>query len=257
MTTVAHENLVGSPTYNFARKESTAEYEILMNKSYVTALLLDLFPPRVGKIAPFGAPLPGMPFLFPQSVSMEPFPKDKTMVQASLVKAKISYKTRDNEQPPDAGTLLTHTTDVGGDFMTLPSSGLRWESETKAIQEEDLQAGKIMPTIEHAMSWDEVAVVPYGAIRASIGCVNNSAFFGAPAETLLFCGASISREVMTDGAQKFKIDYKFTERPIVTASGTFGWNHFYRASEGQWERLKTRPTGEDIYQKVNFAPLFA
>ena len=190
---------------------------------------------------------------------MEPFPKDKTMVQAYKCKCKISYKTRTNESPADAGTLLTHTTDVGGDFMTIPSSGLRWESEPieKAIEEEDMQAGRILPTIEHQMSWDEVSFVPYGAIRNSIGCVNSANWFGAAAETLLFCGASIGREVMTDGSQTYKIDYKFTERPIVTDTGTFGWNHFYRAGKGRWEKIKTKPTNEDIYKKVNFNPLFS
>jgi len=253
----------GSPTFEFSQKGSTSTLDILIHPSSLIAMLNNLFPPMVGTHQPLGLSHPDASYLYPETVSVSPFPKDLTHghgppdAQAPKLRCKIKYKTTERNDDDEPGTLVTHTIDVGGDFLTLPGHGLKWKGESQAVQEEDIQAGKIVPQMEHQLSWDDVSTVPYSAIRNCIGCVNNSSFFGAARETMLFCGANIERSVLTDGTASYKIDYKLSERVLRQGSTSVGWNHFYRPGTGNWEKLQTLNTNELIYTQVNLQSLFS
>ena len=269
---MSYEILAGSPTLTFGKEKSSGKMNILMRQSFLPKFIADAMPPpymtngedgKKKKVYPLGAPMPNYGFLFCTGVSVSPFPSDLPLGHSvsgyPMVQCSVSYSTPDedkDEEEEDAETVLTHSYDVGGEFLTIPSTGLKWEGEANAVKNEDMQAGKIIPQIEHGIGWERVAKVPFAAIRSCIGCVNSGSFFGAAKETLLFVGASITKTVNTDGETEWKVDYKFSERVVNSGSKQLGWNHFYRPDKGEWQKLKTMKTGDNIYKGESFTSLF-
>tara|TARA_B100000519_G_scaffold171024_1_gene157089 strand:+ start:40479 stop:41273 length:795 start_codon:yes stop_codon:yes gene_type:complete len=260
-----YEILGGSPTINFARKKSTATMEVSMYYASLQTLLYQLFPPARnvgGRLqVPLGTPLPGYSLLFPKSAAVTPFPDDLplgySMHGLARCKVTIQYETLTDEKDADANNnLVTHTLDVSGEFLTMPSTGLKWQGEAKAIPNDDLQAGKIIPQVEHSISWPDVLNVPYSAIRNCVGKVNSGNFFGAAAESLLFVGAQIEKTVNSHGKRTYKVDYRFSERLLKHKNQSVGWNHFFDPKTGNWRYLVTLKGGDKMYDDANFKTLF-
>ena len=81
-------------------------------------------------------------------------------------------------------------------------------------------------------------------IRNLTGKVNNSLFSFStgkiPPETLLFLGAELKRDIMSNGVRAWELTYHFSERQVdselsckvggqvVENSDIGGWNHFWR-----------------------------
>lgn len=213
---------------------------------------------------PLPRTMPGFPWLYTKSVKIEPFIDDKPGGPSALgaayihtARVTIQYETLDREEETvDSKTFLSHKISIGGEFLTLPASGFKWEGTTKIVQNEDIGGGKLIPTAEHQFTWDLVPNPPFAAIRAAVGGVNNATFFGAAAETLLFLGAEMERQFTTDGLSPWKLDYRFSERLLKFGSQSVGWNHFYRPNTGTWTRLIAVATSAYVYPLVPYSGLF-
>jgi len=259
---VSYEILAGSPKFNFQREGSTGSMEVLIAWGDINALAAEMFPPPFFVngflFFPPRGTMPGYSWLKAESMTVEPFPADLPGGGAadSHAKCNLTFKADPREEDEDGETLLTHTYDVGGEFLTLPQSGMRWEGGDP-IKQEDITAGKIVPQVEHQMTWEQVPFVPIAAIRANIGTVNGGPFFGASSESLLFVGAQITRTVTTDGQQPYKVDYRFSERVLQHGSYRVGWNHFFNPDNGQWRRIVSVGTGAYVYRYGNFGALFS
>lgn len=171
----------------------------------------------------------------------------------------IDYKTtdRDEDQGDDGDSddpqkFMTHSISLGGQFLNMPSSGLKWDGEVDPIKADNINAGKIIPTIEHQFDWEFVPNPPFASIRTSIGRVNSGSFVGASSESLLFLGAEASREITYQGAKLWRISYRFSERLL---EGNKGWNYFYREDTGSWELLR-QLNGDTIYEATDFSSIF-
>ncbi len=177
----------------------------------------------------------------------------------SLAKIEVTYTRVDFDEEDDGAggfDLLSRKWSFTGEFMTLPSHSLEWEDiPGQAVQQEEISAAKIIPTIEHSITQHRRTSINWTAIRENFGKVNDGEYQGAADETLLLAGVEISFQFNSNGTKVYTQDLKFHERLIKQGANTYGWNHFLRA-DGQWKRLKDK-AGNLIYPKTNdFADLF-
>jgi len=165
----------------------------------------------------------------------------------------------------DPVPMLTHEWDVGGEFLVFKGATLQWSDG--AAGGSDARGGILIPTVEWSVTWPRLTTPPFSAIRSCIGKVNsNSMTFDTGTvdpETLLFLGAKVRRDFLSDGSLAWQFTYKFSERrvPAADQAAIGGWNHFFRnnpAKNGFYRlRLTTAVNGsKDIYQLIDFSPLF-
>jgi hypothetical protein len=261
-----YEVMAGSPTFSFARDDFSKQEEWKMTWNDAKDLAAVLYPPPkwVGGFLVAQPPLSqsisvmgNTVVLVADAASFEPFNKDFVGGQAEgeqWAKVNVTFKLRNDDEEEE--TLLSHSITIGGEFMTLPNSQMLYKTTGNPVANEDIKAAKVVPSLEHSMEWNEVPQIPYSAIRSCIGCVNGGSFFGAAAETLLFSGADISRQVTTDGTKPWKVSYKFSEKGINAYSGLGGWNHFYDPLNDRWDYLVSSVNGAKVYETRNFSTLF-
>lgn len=211
---------------------------------------------------------PAISYLFVSDVDIKPLhpnpsPDSLTITDGvlhhDLAEIEITYSPLNIQQESDGsgGTdLLTRRWSFGGEFMTMPSNSLEWEDQPNVpVQQEEISAAKIIPSIEHSITVHRKLTINWTALRANIGKVNDGVFESAADETLLFAGAEVTFTVNNVGTRVGTLDLKFQERCIKQGANTYGWNHFLR-SDGNWKRLKDR-AGNLIYPKsTTFADLF-
>lgn len=281
---MVREVLAGFPKFSANREGETATLLVKTPWSDIDAFLLELLPELglIGSVVTTpGAPFPQLPFLRVSQVDIEPFDKtlgpittgtglgetDAITHPAGGALFTIQYKTGegDDDCPGDetTGPNINYTIDIQADVLTLPNTGLEWSADdangNKHVSE-DLQAGIVLPMIEHNAEIMNVPNPPMAAIRSTIGKINNGDFRGATEKTMLFAGASVSLGFTTQGSPVATVSYRFLERGWKTASGTaVTWLMMYRskpnAGDQHWQDIK-QLDGNDIYQSGNFNALF-
>ena len=284
---VAFDEFSDSPTYRFGFSGHSATRHGLIPWGSIKTLVAELFPVSfaadtsgfsgIGKAfpSPFGAALRV------DSLEVRPFtdriigPGDgsggvdlttdfDSLVQYEYADCVVTYTTPrfpdlDEQDPVE---LLDHKWSAGGEFLTLPSSELQWNDGPTAVSS-DITPGRLVPTINHTITWPRVKKPPFAAIRAAIGTVNNAAFSMrtgvAAAETLLFTGAELGQTIMSDGARAWNVTYHVSEKRTEAEdnSGIGTWNHFWRneSSKVGFYRMETS-SSEKIYRTSNFDTLF-
>jgi hypothetical protein len=208
--------------------------------------------------------MPGVPYLLTEDIEIEPFveglPGGTGVGYSTLAKVTINYATSskagDESQQNQPTFVFNQSINVGGEFLTLSAAGLKWEGTSTAIKGDDVQAGKMIPTLEHELKWDNIINPPFAAIRDMIGKVNGTGFNGASVETLLFLGAQMTRQGSVEiGVHPWDITYKFSEKIVKQGGLSVGWNHFFRPDTGKFHRLK-QVDGNAIYDSAAFDYLF-
>lgn len=226
-------------------------------------------------------PFPQQPNLIADEIAVEPFLPDNPDGSTAITlgsnlnaytsggtRITVTYRTRFDEtnlprsdlpSVPNA-TYLTYQADLGAEVITIPGRMFEWADGTKIP--DDVNAGIVVPTGTYTLTWHRVLQPPWTVIRAMRGRVNASTFLGAPAETVLFLGASIIREfqLISDGGF-WRVEYRFAENTKELASGTkVGWNHFWRenvAGGEHWATVTAHDNSEKIYKTGDFTTLFA
>lgn len=140
----------------------------------------------------------------------------------------IQYSSLEQQSPSDQNEadqdgdgdpvpFLTHSWSIGGDFITLDNAKMFWSSGTSA-EATGIAANKIIPTIEHSINWKRVLNPPFDEIRNCLGKVNEKKMTFATGtiypECLLFNGAEMSRDIMSDGTRAWDVTYRFSERRV-------------------------------------------
>ena len=157
---------------------------------------------------------------------------------------------------PDGSTEVTgliHQLTSGGETIKLQDSSLYWSDDLSA-KESGLTCVKIIPTIEHNVTWKRVISPPWESMRTLIGKVNNVDLGPFQTgtmleETLMYLGFTATPDITPDGQRVWEIGYRFSERRIdelsksavggskvadginVSNPNTGGWNHFYKQEE--------------------------
>lgn len=188
----------------------------------------------------------------------------------------ITYGMADAGDTPDSndgstpehenGTILSYAMDFGGEYVVLPTIALEWEDDATVPVPDDAHPTKLVPIIEHKLTWSRVLYPPWTYIRSYSGKVNKALWFGADAETVLFTGARAQKEFLGfDDFDKplmgWKIEYSFKEKRIKWTDGggvdqIAGWNHVWRHGDFSpvWPgfyKLVEPISGEFIYQTAD------
>ncbi len=219
-------------------------------------------------------------------------------------KMTVNYAPNTFEEPEDSTdgekpgaeeiVFLDNEISVSGEYLTWPNQGVRWERNASAAGEidragcvaegaavlasgtpiarsnqvsEEIKVGIIIPLLEHSLTWNQVPRVPWAAIRSTMGRVNKLTWAGSPPGTLLFAGATASRQTTQFGAKAWKLTYKISEKNLpkpksgagsLPADPAIGWNHFLRpiGTWTRWDRLMYGPNCQLVYPEADFSALF-
>lgn len=279
------------PVFKVGKDGITATRVLKIAWGDIDAFMKEVFPggsvTSGGKISPNPLQYPGKPYLFIQDCDITPFDEEYPSTNDDFGVATcpsgaictLSYSTtsftpsnnQDNPTGADGEVILSKNLQIGGEYLTLPAKSLQWEtgfgSGLDANQFEDLQAAKLIPTVEFVYTIHRYPELPLDVIVNTIGRVNANyeRRFNAQPETLLYVGCNAHMNVTTEGDEAWEIEHRFIMRVIwvqelVPGEGiTFvakGWNHFLKPDSGNWFRLKVKG-GDYIYNTADtFEPLF-
>jgi len=283
----------GYPIGNISAEQATVTVRGQIAWSDLTAKLAELFPlpttsgPGANKLDPlFG-------FFRCQSCEFLPVGADPTVVGggATSVSAydadfelpnyefawlNIVYSSVQVEFPNEGSTSdkpdgvtpvpgLLHQLNAGGEVVTLDQNSLVWSDEI-SVNGTNVSAHKVVPTIEHSVTWKRVSSPPWEAMRTLIGKVNDMDLGPFQTgtmteETLLYLGFSASPDISASGVVVWDIVFRFSERRVDeltkasigganTADGVTGheseyggWNHFWKQEE---EKVTDDVTGDAV-----------
>jgi len=257
----------GSPVYSGDGRKLSAIRQGEIDWSDIDALYLELFPAAVGGIPQLPALCPGSSVLRVSGVKFEPLFSDAQIAsttgtgianpinQYDCCKVTVNYKTLSYDQAnPSTDQILTRRVSIGGQFMTIPNTGLKWDDGDCAdITNPDILAAKFIGTIDHEITFHRVPSIPWATLRSLIGKTNSAAFEGAAVETLLFEGVSLQQTVTAGGAEPWQMTCKFKERN-VDGNNSITWNHFFDPdpNQGKWRKVVTQNGGAKVYPTGDF-----
>lgn len=261
-----YEELAGSPTFSATPDGMSATQIYKMGIGGGLLLADESFPAPVQSPCGFEfnptRKMPGFPWLHTKQIDVEGFdpenPRQGTQHNFYAEGERVTIEYQTSAENEDV-TVLTHRVGIGGEFMQMPSHGLKWSDQApgETVQEEDVGAAKVIPTVEHELTFNWVPDPPFDKIVAKIGMVNGlTNLFNATPETLMFIGADADRNITSQGADAWKVVYRFSQRVVkMGGAGSIGWNHFFRPSDGIWKKLQDK-NGNDMYESTTFSDLF-
>lgn len=283
---VSFKELAGSPLETYGPEGMKAERRILVAWEDRHAIVAEL----LGDGYEFGgagrAAYPERAAVVAMRVKLEPWPKspedqgaftditsDLNSYSGKYTQIAIDYQLLAPGELPEPmefeeGTFLTYRMDFGGEYEALSGESFRWQYDESIPVPPDAVPKVRVPIAEHHLTWHRVINPPWGAIRNCSGKVNNAAFLGAPAETVLLDGAVADKEfIFVDELRQpqfgWRIAYVFREKSVKVltpdgGSAAYGWNHRYRSQppgNPGWDRLSDAQ-GNSLYPTADFSTLF-
>jgi hypothetical protein len=265
---VSVEWLSGSPKYSGSRDSLSVTLECKIDWGDIDDLYLELFPAAVGSKPSLPALFPGSTVLYADSFEAEPFVGSDDVPTCSVniptydsAKVTITYKTIPYSQGEGASDqIITRNWSLSGDVLVLPSHGVRWKVGAVVVNDPDVRAGLIIPMSDLKVTLHRVTSAYFESLRDTVnelrGTVNDAAFEGCAAETLLLLGGDFTQTVSADGSQTYQCELTFQHRVVNDAAGNpQGWNYFYRPDTGAFEELETKD-GDPIYWTGDFTDLY-
>jgi hypothetical protein len=262
---VSFEEDVSSPQLGLTREARSITRTGRILGANIEAAILECYPAAPAVLGRH----PTANWLYVDSLNFEPWHPNPAIADVVVSggvashlynKLSVTYSRLPFDQEPNGsgGTdFLTRRWSFGAEMLTMPAAKLRWASDGTQVQTEDISAAKLIPTIEHSITVHRKLTIPWTAIRANIGKLNDGAWNGADDQTLLFAGGEVSFTFSTDGTKLYTLDLRFQERRIVEGANIYGWNYFFRNKAGaKWDQLKDE-ANELMYQKSStFSDLF-
>lgn len=172
---------------------------------------------------------------------------------------------------PDPAPFLIHRWSIGGQVLSLDNQGLMWDDlrrkmssgdsdpffkktvgtttyeESRESKRQKVGAGvaqtdkvnaiKLIPHIEHEITWPRVPRPAFTYMKEAVGKVNKFEMTfrtgKVPPECLLFTGARIQETVMSNGGTSWELVMSFSERQVKARdqAAPGGWNHFFRSNK--------------------------
>ncbi|MBR0191939.1 MAG: hypothetical protein IJQ31_07735 [Thermoguttaceae bacterium] len=275
-TTVSFYELAGSPVEAFTSEGFEAKRRFLVRWEEREAFARDV----MGHSSTFNYQsstyYPNRTSVFPVKITFRPADENSIQKQeiaalhlglnsySGWALAEIEYATLTDEDldlgvQTESGTSLTYRLSWESIDVELPSaSGWVWTDSGAAIPE-DLSVVQRIPQAVHTIIWSRVLNPPWTAIQQMQGKVNSVEFLDCPAGTLLFEGAAANklyRSTFQQGESPFcwAITFTFRQKAVHHDSQTYGWNHFFRTSDGSWAMVQSNQ--KKIYDEADFKTLF-
>lgn len=178
----------------------------------------------------------------------------------------LKFTTRpdyDNEagegdpEDPQNIAYMSESVSISAQVMTVsksngeasPTAAWQWNDDDADIALDDpVQLVQIVGTAQWNLTRKFVPNIPRAKIFDAIGKVNNAAYAGLDAGTLLYMGCEANRTISTDGTRSWDLGHKFEYRKIP-------WNMFRRASTNEWDFVKSKSDGSRIYSSFDIKAL--
>jgi hypothetical protein len=193
-------------------------------------------------------------------------PQYQALTHNTDAKITITYK----RLTIDDNILISYEQQEQGEFVTVPSRGLKWQSDNQWLPA-DVDAAYPTTTTRHVITWNQVRNPPWQTLAECINKVN-SVPFRIPATqqflsagTLLFAERSASTSLTIEGLTTWKLTLTFLEKAQTSwsttggaaiGSGTvYGWNWQWREDIGDFDRPKTS-LGAYTFQETDLRRIF-
>lgn len=167
---------------------------------------------------------------------------------------EVDYSTQELRSEGASSADLFASVDFSGEFLNIgkpdSTTSNTWSDGT-AIEQDlfvrvitaKFSVPKVYMSLNNLLS----------KVRSTAGKVNSSTFYGNPAETVLFCGASANQFRNDKGQNRWRAVFSFEVRAPVLAGGGYGnWNYLWNEQKHQWMELTN-----NIYSTANFSALFS
>lgn len=285
--------LESGPSLGASESGVTAKERYIIKATDCEAFLLESIPPP----QVFGAfiqkgprrRMPGSSILFTKSVSFDPFTSDKpgdpfsfdpgatagtyNDLYYAAIEYEFSFADDDDKDENDPTTFLEQAVNVGGEFLNLSAKNLKekseYDSSKRAMQDPLNVVSKIIPSVEHSLTWKFALKPPWETIVKTLGKVNSGEFkfgrFNTPEEHVLFVGVAGKQEYVWGGQgiriKPWNLDFKFLEKRVedVDDAGNifvYGWQHVYSSKDHKWVRVLRMPGERDLYELADFNQMF-
>lgn len=247
---VDYDELEGSPSIVMDREGGSGRRVFKVAWSEIGRAITEIFPGAAFGY-PYTASIPGFPWLRASRMDISPWnpegmagDSESMNTYPSGAKIVVDYvpfkwpeiDAQDGPEGPNSDiqdiTFLEHKISFGGEYLTLPNNGVRWNEDAAGVNTftpqagkydadkqdknfrvfEDVNVGITIPTVEHSLTWNYVRRPPWTGIRNCLGKVNSDIHMNSQLETLLFTGASAERSYSTTGLPTWKLEYRISER---------------------------------------------
>jgi hypothetical protein len=195
-------------------------------------------------------------------------PSYQVLRHNTIAKITVNYSPM---QASEDGTLMTYEQQEEGEFVTVPSRGLKWSSDNDPLPA-DYSAAYPSSTTRHQVMWMQVRAVPWATLANTLNKVNSVAF-RVPitgqvfvAGTLLFAARTASIALNTSGATTWKIGLTFLEKAQTSWSTTgdgpiggttvYGWNYQWREDTGTFDQPINAQNGAKTFQEADLNAIF-
>lgn len=232
----------------------TVTTSLIINWANVPALLAEVFPPS-SAVTPFAAELDPYFGIFRANrltfknlsnlttnltgTGVANFGKARVTITYSSVQIEPPQDQDEADADGDPVPFLTHSLGIGGEYITFGTENqLYWKpgSGARVAGTQGIDAGFPITQIEHQIHWHRVLRPPFDAIRFRTGKINRTAMKFATGTakpgTMLFLGAEMSRDIMSDGARAWDVTYRFSERTYSNSSKIEDWKFDDAISNG-------------------------
>lgn len=274
----------------------TVTTSMIIAWSSVPALLAEVFPPS-SAVTPFAAELDPYFGIFRANrltfknlsnrttnltgTGVANFDKARVTITYSSVQIEPPQDQDEADADGDPVPFLTHSIGIGGEYITFGQENeLYWKLATqKNGPSLGVDAGFPIVQLEHQIHWHRVLNPPFEAIRNRTGKINQTAMNFATGTakpgTMLFLGAELSRDIMSDGTRAWDVTYRFSERAFSssaristwkyddalnnnntdTTDDYITWNHFWNDKESLFQVLWDK-NDNTMFETAIMDPLF-
>jgi len=194
-------------------------------------------------------------------------PQYQYLTHNTDAKITIGYKRMTFEN----NILIEYEQQEQGEFVTVPSRGLKWLSDNTQLPP-DVSAAYPTTTTRHVITWSQVRNPPWQTLAECINKVN-SVPFRIPATnqwlntgTLLFAERSASTSLTIDGLTTWKLTLTFLEKAqtswsltggaAIGSGSVYGWNWQWRDDIGDFDAPISK-TGAYTFQSTDLRRIFA
>lgn len=107
--------------------------------------------------------------------------------------------------------FVTEQRSNGVEMTTRPGSAYKFLSDGKRINHD---VGIPVITAEYSLTFHQLSSLDDTLYDSLVGCVNSATFYGKPAGTMLYLGASSSGEFTLAGAASFEVTHQFSYKSV-------------------------------------------
>lgn len=153
---------------------------------------------------------------------------------------------------------------IGEQELDFSSSSIALSSATASFNWADGALEDLPPsmvpvlsytTVQFCQSVHEVPVLPTQLIISLVDKSNSVAFFGAPAETVVFRGGKSRRKISAGGDLRWSLDYSFEYTPLGDSHAS-GWNAMYDPVAKHFRPYLLK-NGNKLFPPMDLNQLFA